>query len=562
MLRKTNISDRMEKIDRRLFLIGILVILFSIGIYVEKNFAGIMLIVSLIIFGLVAVIWKEQNIRLAALGALIILSLVAIGINGLKFGIDFNGGVRIPVVLEKSVDQTTMNEIVDTVKKRANFLALSETRVRAIGDSIIYVELPKADETEIQKIEQILTQQGVFAGVVDKETALSGEDIYRDSIRPVAEPGQDWTVTFRLTTSGAQAFAQAVKGKANKPLYMFIDRPTDAAIFISIEDLRKRGPGDATDKEIIDAARDALSLGENTIELHILDEVNATSAPKTNKTKAIISKNLDPKIKAKINERGFILQELDDELLQPTMVRAANSISVERWEAVGLLSSPNLSPSVTQGEVNYLGYSIGGSFDRNLDQQTRAKRANEEIKRIDSILKGGALPVQITLGSKNEIPATLGNEALKISLIGIAASLFFISLLVAFRYKSPRIIIPIIVTSIGELIILLAILGSFAIDLPAIAGIIAAIGAGVDSQIVITDEILKRSKEKINESIEIAFGIIKMNVLVAIFAMLPLLFSGITEVTSFAISTILGALLGFMISRPAYAILAEKILEK
>jgi preprotein translocase subunit SecF len=33
-------------------------------------------------------------------------------------GIDFNGGTRIPVILEEPVDQTTMNELVQTIKKR------------------------------------------------------------------------------------------------------------------------------------------------------------------------------------------------------------------------------------------------------------------------------------------------------------------------------------------------------------------------------------------------------------------------------------------------------------
>ena len=61
-------------------------------------------------------------------------------------------------------------------------------------------------------------------------------------------------------------------------------------------------------------------------------------------------------------------------------------------------------------------------------------------------------------------------------------------------------------------------------DLAAIAGIIAAIGVGVDAQIVITDEMLKKVGT-LNERIEYAFDIIKTNVIVAIVAMLPLLFS-------------------------------------
>jgi preprotein translocase subunit SecD len=42
-------------------------------------------------------------------------------------------------------------------------------------------------------------------------------------------------------------------------------------------------------------------------------------------------------------------------------------------------------------------------------------------------------------------------------------------------------------------------------------------------------------------------------------AMFPLFFSGIVEVVGFATSTIFGALLGLVISRPAYAAIVEKL---
>jgi preprotein translocase subunit SecD len=92
------------------------------------------------------------------------------------------------------------------------------------------------------------------------------------------------------------------------------------------------------------------------------------------------------------------------------------------------------------------------------------------------------------------------------------------------------------------------------------AGILAAIGVGVDAQIVITDEILKKDENTIEEKTEPAFSIIKMNAIVASLSMLPLFFSGIVEIIGFAISTILGSLLGYLLSRPAYAVIVEKIL--
>jgi preprotein translocase subunit SecD len=93
---------------------------------------------------------------------------------------------------------------------------------------------------------------------------------------------------------------------------------------------------------------------------------------------------------------------------------------------------------------------------------------------------------------------------------------------------------------------------------------LAALGVSVDAQIVITDELLKKDDEHhtTKEKVQMAFGIIKTNAIVAIFSMLPLMFSGLVEVIGFAISTILGALLGYMLTRPTYAAIVEEVLKK
>ena len=66
-------------------------------------------------------------------------------------------------------------------------------------------------------------------------------------------------------------------------------------------------------------------------------------------------------------------------------------------------------------------------------------------------------------------------------------------------------------------------------------------------------------KEELNERVKNAFYIITRNVAIAVIAMLPLFFSGVVEIVGFATSTILGAVLGLLISRPAYAAIIESL---
>jgi len=116
------------------------------------------------------------------------------------------------------------------------------------------------------------------------------------------------------------------------------------------------------------------------------------------------------------------------------------------------------------------------------------------------------------------------------------------------------------------------------IDLAAIAGIIAAIGTGVDDQIIITDEVLKGFSEKkgkrrrlagVRSQIKGAFFIIFAAAGTLIAAMLPLAYigfsrgaTGIGVLSGFAFTTVLGVLIGIFITRPVYAKFIEMILDK
>jgi preprotein translocase subunit SecD len=105
--------------------------------------------------------------------------------------------------------------------------------------------------------------------------------------------------------------------------------------------------------------------------------------------------------------------------------------------------------------------------------------------------------------------------------------------------------------------------GSFiwTIDLPTIGGLIAVIGTGVDHQIIIADETLAGKADakaySLRKKIKMAFFIIFGAAATTIFAMFPLMFIGIGFVRGFAITTIIGVLVGILITRPAYARIIE-----
>lgn len=549
--------------DSRFLALLVAFLLFAAGIVA---FAGWLLIAALVFFGFTSLMWKEPHIKLAGICFLVLLSLINIFDNGLNFGIDFVGGTRIPVLLDRPVDAATMNELVQSIKSRASTLGLKEVKARAIGNSVVNVEIASSDEDTISYIEKTLSAQGVYLGVVDGKVAVSGDNIFRTSIVPLSsqellQQGGDWGVRFSVDREGAERFAEAAKGKADYPIYMFLDRPTDAVIVYEKETFKSYILPDSGERESVRALEEALRLEGNDIKVQILD-ANATlnATPATNSTSAIVPANMSLANKELLRQKGFVIEEKDEGAMRPEFARSRSGVLfVNKLPAVGLLSGPLLSGAITTGVPNY-GYVVSGSVKAD-DAATRAQLASDEVKRIISILKGGALPVGISLGSRTTLPASLGSEFLRLSLIAIAGSLVLISVLIGIRYRNIRATLPIILISLAELTILLSILGSFTIDLAAMAGIIAAIGVGVDAQIVITDELLKKDEHRTADKMDFAFGIIRTNAVVAIFSMVPLLFSGLVEIIGFAISTMLGALLGYMLTRPAYAAIVEKVLE-
>ncbi|MGC9005089.1 MAG: hypothetical protein ACP5JC_00485 [Candidatus Micrarchaeia archaeon] len=558
MFEKFPSLDQLKNSRKFLFLI-LLGVLMLAGIVIYPIYVGFLLILSLLIFGTLSSVWKESHIRLSALFLIILLAISSIAVHGIKFGIDFVGGTRIPIVLEQSVNDLTMQEMVDTIKKRASVLGLTEIKVKAVGNSEIYVELPSADEEMVSRVEDILEKQGVYLGVVDGKIAITGQDILPGTIYRIPTQyldGNDWGVGFSITKTGAEHFAETVKGKANYPLYMFLDRPGNAFVVVNRKQLEESLPETVEMEDALAALDEALELeGDNTIivfEEDVLPGMNLS-----NRTYAVVRKDAPQNVKDIFASANITIKEVEDsEMLPEISYGSSGNIVVAKWEAVGLLSSPYLSPQITDGVPGY-SYSITGPASGT--GQEKLLNAERKVKEIESILKGGALPVRITLGSKTTIPAPLGQEFLRLSLIGLLVAFLIVSLVISITYRKWKIILPVLLITIAEVIVLIAITGSFTIDLAMMAGIIAAVGVSLDAQIIITDEMLKKTGTK-EERLDKAMSIINTNVTVAILAMLPLLFSGMVEIIGFAVSTTLGALLGALLSRPAYATIAGELL--
>ncbi len=201
---------------------------------------------------------------------------------------------------------------------------------------------------------------------------------------------------------------------------------------------------------------------------------------------------------------------------------------------------------------------------------TRAGALDNAVKnmnKLQTVLITGSLPVEIEIVKLDSISPILGKTFINNALLVLFLAVIVVSLIIYIRYRSLKITIPIIITMLSEIFIIFGIAAfiQWNIDLAAIAGIIASVGTGVNDQIVITDEILSREANKYlswKEKVKRAFFIIFSAYATLIVAMIPLLFAGAGLLRGFALTTIIGFTIGVSVTRPAFASIAEYLIER
>jgi preprotein translocase subunit SecD len=195
-------------------------------------------------------------------------------------------------------------------------------------------------------------------------------------------------------------------------------------------------------------------------------------------------------------------------------------------------------------------------------QQEAIFNSAANMKKLQTILITGSLPVKLTVVKIDTVSPALGTEFVKNVLIMGIFAIIAVALIVVIRYRDVLVAGPIIFTMASEVTLLLgmAALIGWNLDLAAIAGILVAVGTGVDDQVVIVDETKQRgSVELINwkDKIKRAFFIIMGSYLTVVVAMIPLYYAGAGLVRGFAITTFFGVSFGVFVARPAFAAMIE-----
>ena len=199
-------------------------------------------------------------------------------------------------------------------------------------------------------------------------------------------------------------------------------------------------------------------------------------------------------------------------------------------------------------------------------EESAYENAAAQMNKLQTILITGSLPVKLETVKLDTISPAIGQEFIKNATFIVIAAFIAVAVVIFIRYRRLKIIIPMIFISLTEILLTLGVaaLIQWNLDLAGIAGIIAAVGTGIDDQVIVVDESLGKSSQYLNwkDKIKRAFSIIFTAFFTTGLTMLPLYFAGAGLIRGFAVTTIIGITIGVFITRPAFASIIQSLLEE
>jgi len=245
--------------------------------------------------------------------------------------------------------------------------------------------------------------------------------------------------------------------------------------------------------------------------------------------------------------------------------------SVETINSTCLVTTLNGQPVFVGGVRPSLGQSFADGSFANDPQFQMETTSMDEARNLQLSLQAGRLPADLDFenGNQNTLSPALADQFRTNSLVTGLLAVLAVSLVVYARYRRREVALPMIVTALSEVYILLGFvaLAQYPLNLSHLAGFIAVIGTGVDDLIIIGDEILQQGEvgtaRVFQSRFRKAFWVIGAAAATTIVAMVPLVGFPLGDLSGFAIITIVGVLIGVLVTRPAYGdILRSLVLDE
>ncbi len=439
----------------------------------------------------------------------------------LVFGIDIQGGSRVLLKPKESISKQILTDTIDTLNTRINLYGLRDVRISPLGEDVIQIEMGGATTAEVTGF---VSKQGKFEGKLEEVIKLTGG---KGSF-----PFNDRNIETEFINGTLRIDGRLLKVNESFPIddiRFEIRNVTDGSVVVWATVF--------TGSDIIAVFTDAENSFINRLgdvyEFAFSVQISSTGAEKF----ARLTKNQPVRLLG------------SSRYLEPELLLFLDNEPITRLNIAASLAGETLTRPQIQGV-----------------SETKEEALKERLK-LQSVLRSGSLPVELEIIKADVVTQTAGKAFLNSVIYVALAAALVVSIVIFIRYRDFKIAVPMILISFSEILIVLgfaafsqaASKGSgWILDIPAIAGLIAIIGTGVNQFIIITDKLLQDPDASLKYRHKIAMEMIFNSAYTVIAAMLPLMVVGVGALKGFAITTILGVIIAIVVTRPAYMSILEK----
>ena len=469
-------------------------------------------------------IWLDTSLgrKPAKLNGTLGISAEMAGATNLNFGLDIKGGI-LAVIEPNTTNSTIIEQISSTLQTRINLYGLRESTFRTVqygGKG--FIEISMAGGTK-EEMADLLNRQGKFEAKIPFMLKVSNNQ---------SELQLDKKYTFTVESGSISVDSQtAAEGETF----------TLAGISFTVDQINTSSVN-----------LTALVYDGSDITSVYYDPQRSFVQPQSDGYKWQFAIQLRSEGAEKF---ARVTQNIPLAPVTPGSTERYLESPIQLYLDRNLIDSLNIASDL-KGKVA-TEIAISG-YASTMDQ------AKKERSKLQSVLKSGSLETSIMIVQMDTISPNLGSSFLYSAAMAGLAAVIGVVAVVFLRYRKLRIALPMSLISFSEVVIILGAYAAFkaTVDLAAIAGIIAVVGTGVDAQIIMADQALRKETglETLKEKLKRAFFIIFGAGGTVIAAMLPLL--SVSGLTGFAITTIIGVLVGILITRPAFGAIVEKLIKE
>ena len=408
------------------------------------------------------------------------------GLNG-SLGIDFTGGTQLILRVENNDSREMTQKVATTLQSRINNLGLSGTDLstRNIGGEWrISVTTAETNQT---RVENLISQEGAFEATMPF--------IFQDS----ANFSLDQTYNFRETNDTVTVTS-------------YENGPEQVATLNQSETVDLGGTTVRYTEPYKGYRKMEVVVYDNTDIQSVDTAGSAVRNQGTNSYQAVIPLIVSQESKDRMRQTANNFGVSGTSLVMENGENANLTIYIDS----NVVRQFTVSQDFQQGEISQPTINLNGNDEGELRQR---------MNRVEGLLQSGRLPEPVSVVSTEQISSSIGSQFMTASTLSILGSLIAVGFIIFLRYRNPRLVFPIVFTGASEVFILLGVwFTNFAtLNLSAIAGIIAAVGTGVDDQIIITDESETESIKDWSARMKTAFFVIFTSAASTIGAMTPIL---------------------------------------